>query len=79
MALRRQKSRKQRAADLAANYLNLKAGGKAAKAAKGTAVTVTKKAPSRRVKVLAGAGVAAVALVAVKLLRGGGDSGAQTA
>jgi hypothetical protein len=83
MALRRkQKSRKQQAAELAADYLKLKAAGKAAKtaggAAKGTAVVVaTKSSKKTRVAVLAGAGVLAV--VAAKLVRGHGHSEPATA
>jgi hypothetical protein len=74
MALRRQKSRKQRVADLAVDYLKLKAAGKAAKgakkAAKGTAVyKVAKKTPVvKRLPVIAGAVVAAA--VAAKVLTG---------
>jgi hypothetical protein len=81
MALRKQKSRKQQAADLAVSYLKLKAAGKAAKgarkAAKGTAVyKVAKKTPFvKRIPVIVGAGVAA--LVATKVVRGrGGDAAA---
>jgi hypothetical protein len=75
MALRRQKSRKQQVTDLAADYLKLKAAGKAAKgakkAAKGTAVYKTaKKTPVvKRVPVIAGAVVVAAA-VAAKVIIG---------
>jgi len=74
MALRRQKSRKQQVADLAVDYLKLKAAGKAAKgatkAAKGTAVyKVAKKTPVvKRIPVVLGAGLATLA--AVKVVRG---------
>ena len=74
MALRRQKSRKQQVTDLAADYLKLKAAGKAAKgakkAAKGTAVyKVSKKTPVvKRVPIIIGAVVAAA--VAAKVLSG---------
>ena len=78
MALRRQKkSRGQQVVDLAADYLKLKAAGKAAKgagkAAKGTAVyKVAKKTPVvKRVPVILGAGVAAVAALWVVRSRGG--------
>jgi hypothetical protein len=74
MALRRQKSRKQQVADLAVDYLKLKAAGKAAKgakkAAKGTAVyKVGKKTPVvKRLPLIAGAALAAA--VAAKVLSG---------
>jgi hypothetical protein len=79
---RRQKSKKQQVAELAADYLKLKAAGKAAKtagtAAKGTAVVVaTKSSKKARIGMLAGA--AAAALVAVKLVRGHGHSEPATA
>jgi hypothetical protein len=78
MALRRQKSRKQRMADLAVNYLKIKTATKAAKgakkAAKGTAAyKVAKKTPGvRRIPVVLGAGLAALA--AAKVVRGRGHS-----
>ena len=74
MALRKQKSRKQQVADLAVDYLKIKAAGKAAKgakkAAKGTAVyKVAKKTPVvKRIPVVLGAGLAA--LVTVKVVKG---------
>jgi len=74
MALRRQKSRKQQVAELAADYLKIKAAKKAAKgagkAAKGTAVyKVAKKTPVvKRIPVVLGAGIATLA--AVKIVRG---------
>jgi len=74
MALRRQKSRKQQVAELAADYLKVKAVTKTAKgakkAAKGTAVyKVAKKTPIvKRIPVILGAGVATLA--AVKIVRG---------
>src|SRR3954454_21746863 len=74
MALRRQKSRKQQVADLAVDYLKLKAAGKAAKgakkAAKGTAVYKTaKKTPGlKRLPLTNGAAVPAA--VAAKVLPG---------
>jgi hypothetical protein len=74
----KQKSKKQQAGDLVANYLKLKTAGKAAKgakkAAKGTAVyQVSKRTPMvKRIPLLVGAGIAA--LVATKVVRGrGGD------
>ena len=76
MALRKQKSRKQQAAELAVDYLKIKTATKAAKgakkAAKGTAVyKVAKKTPIvKRIPVVVGAGVAA--LVATKLVKGRG-------
>jgi hypothetical protein len=78
MALRRQKSRKQQVADLAVDYLKIKAAGKAAKgagkAAKGTAVyKVAKKTPIvKRIPVVLGAALATFA--AVKVARGRGHS-----
>jgi hypothetical protein len=83
MALRRQKSRKQQVAELAADYLKVKAvtkGAKGAKkAAKGTAVyKVAKKTPIvKRIPVIVGAGVAALA--AVKVARGRSHSEPSTA
>ena len=83
MALRRQKSRKQQVAELAVDYLKIKAATKAAKgakkAAKGTAVyKVASKTPVvKRIPVLLGAGVATFA--AVKLVRGRGHSEPATA
>jgi hypothetical protein len=72
MALRKRKSRKQQAADLAVGYLKLKAVGKAAKGAKKAA---TKTPVVKRIPVLVGAGVAAI--VATKVVRGrGGDAAA---
>jgi len=74
MALRKQKSRKQQAAELAVDYLKIKTATKAAKgakkAAKGTAVyKVAKKTPIvKRIPVIVGAGVAAV--VATKVVKG---------
>ncbi len=76
MALRKQKSRKQQAAELAVDYLKIKTATKAAKgakkAAKGTAVyKVAKKTPIvKRIPVIVGAGVAAV--VATKVVKGRG-------
>ena len=72
MALRKQKSRKQQAADLAVDYLKIKA-------AKGTAVyKVAKKTPVvKRIPVIVGAGVATLA--AVKVVRGRSHSETATA
>jgi hypothetical protein len=78
--LRRQKSKKQKAADAITGYLKLKTASKAAKgagkAAKGTAVQVSKRTSWRsRIPMIAGAGLAALA--AFKLTRGrGGDPAA---
>jgi hypothetical protein len=78
MVLRRQKSRKQQVAELAADYLKIKAARKAAKgaskAAKGTAVyKVAQKTPFvKRIPVVVGAGIATLA--AVKIVRGRGQS-----
>jgi hypothetical protein len=83
MALRRQKSRKQQVAELAADYLKVKAVTKTAKgakkAAKGTAVyKVAKKTPIvKRIPVILGAGVATLA--AVKVVRGRSHSEPSTA
>jgi hypothetical protein len=82
MALRRQKSRKQQVADLAVDYLKLKAAGKAAKGAKETAKgTAVYKAASKtplvkRIPVVVGAAVAA--LVATKVVKGRGGQPAAT-
>jgi hypothetical protein len=78
MALRRQKSRRERVTRVAADYLKLKAAGKAAKGAgkgakktaKGTAVAVRKSSKAKRAGLLAGAGV--LAIVAAKLVHGRG-------
>ena len=78
MSLRRNKSKKARAADALGTYLKVKAAGKAAKgakkAAKGTAVyKVAKKTPIvKRIPVVVGAGVAA--LVATKVVKGRGGN-----
>ena len=83
MALRKQKSRKQQAAELAVDYLKIKTATKAAKgagkAAKGTAVyKVAKKTPVvKRIPVIVGAGVATLA--AVKVVRGRSHSETATA
>jgi hypothetical protein len=77
MVLRRQKSRRDRVTQVAADYLKLKAAGKAAKGAgkgakktaKGTAVAIRKSSKAKRAgAVAAGAGVLAV--VAAKLIHG---------
>jgi hypothetical protein len=79
MALRKQKSRKQQVAELAADYLKVKAVSKTAKgatkAAKGTAVyKVAKKTPVvKRIPVVLGAGIAAFAAVKFARSRGGGQ------
>jgi hypothetical protein len=79
MALRRQKSRKQQVAELASDYLKVKAVTKTAKgakkAAKGTAVyKVAKKTPMvRRIPVILGAGLATLAAVKVVRSRSGGE------
>lgn len=77
MVLRRRKTKKQQAADLLTNYLKLKAASKAAKgagkAAKGTAVTVSKRTSWRsRIPIIAGAGIAALAVLKLAH-RGGGE------
>jgi hypothetical protein len=83
MALRRKKSRKEQVMDLLATYLKLQAAKKAAKgarkAAKGTAAyQVAKRTPLvKRIPLVLGAGAAA--FVATRVLRGGGDDGAQPA
>jgi hypothetical protein len=82
MALRRRKSRKSQVTDLLETYLKLQAAKKAAKgarkAAKGTAVyKVAKKTPVvKRIPVIAGAGLAAVAAVVAMKRAGGGDDSA---
>jgi hypothetical protein len=87
MRFRRRKSRAAHVADLAADYLKLRAATKATKgaakgakkAAKGTAVyEVAKKTPVWRTVPVVGAGVVA-AVVAVKKLRGGDDPAASPA
>jgi hypothetical protein len=76
--LRRQKSKKQQASDLLGGYL--RPAGKAAKgakkAAKGTALQVSKRKPfAKRIPFVVGA--AAAALIATKVVRGrGGDPAA---
>jgi hypothetical protein len=91
MALRRNKSRSQKLADLAAGYLKLQAVRKtgkgaakgAKKAAKGTAAyQVAKRTPVvKRIPVVAAAvaGASAVAVVVTKKLRGGNDGAPATA
>jgi hypothetical protein len=79
MALRRQKSRKQQVAELAGDYIKFKAVTKTAKgakkAAKGTAVyKVAKKTPVvKRLPVVLGAGLAALAAVKIARSRSGGE------
>ena len=82
MALRKQKSRKQQVAELATDYLKVKAVSKTAKgakgakkAAKGTAVyKVAKKTPVvKRIPVVLGAGVATLAAVKIVRSRSGGE------
>jgi hypothetical protein len=80
--LRKKQSRKERILRIAADYLKLKAAGKAAKTAgtgvsktaKGTAVAV-RKSPKAKTAGIAGAvaGAGVLALVAAKLIRGGGE------
>jgi hypothetical protein len=81
MALRRNKSKKARAADALGTYLKFKAAGKAAKgakkAAKGTAAyQVAKRTPVIKRVPLILAGAAAAAFVALKLRSGGGEPAA---
>jgi len=83
MTFRRRKSRTAKAADMLGTYLKLKAASKAAKgarkAAKGTAAyQVAKRTPIvKRIPLVVGAGAAA--FLATRVLRGGGDDGAQPA
>jgi hypothetical protein len=85
MALRRRKSRKSQVIDLLETYLKLQAAKKATKgatkAAKGTAVyKVAKKTPVvKRIPVIVGAGLAAVAAVVAIKRAGGGDESAPSA
>jgi hypothetical protein len=80
MALRRQKSRRERITGIAADYLKLKAAGKAAKGAgkgakktaKGTAVAIRKSSKVKRAGALA-AGAGVLAVVAAKLIHGRGE------
>ena len=77
MTLRRNKSKKARAADALGTYLKVKTAGKAAKgakkAAKGTAAyQVAKRTPVVKRVPLIVAGAAAAVFVALKV-RGGGD------
>jgi hypothetical protein len=75
MALRRQKSRRERITQVAADYLKLKAAGKAAKGAgkgakktaKGTAVAIRKSSKAKRAGAMA-AGAGILAVVAAKLV-----------
>jgi hypothetical protein len=82
MALRRQKSRKQQVAELAADYLKFKAVSKTAKgatkAAKGTAVykAASKTPVVKRIPVVLGAGLATLAAVKVVRSRSGGEASA---
>jgi hypothetical protein len=81
MTLRRNKSKKARAADALGTYLKLKTAGKAAKgakkAAKGTAAyQVAKRTPVVKRVPLIVAGAAAAAFVALKLRGGGGEPAA---
>jgi hypothetical protein len=83
MIRRKQKSRKQQVADLAVDYMKLRAATKVAKgagkgakkAAKGTAVyKVAKKTPVvKRIPVILGAGLATFAAVKVVRSRSGGE------
>jgi len=78
MSLRRNKSKKARAADALGTYLKVKAAGKAAKgakkAAKGTAVyQVAKRTPVVKRVPLILAGAAAAVFVAFKVRGGGGE------
>ena len=68
MALRKQKSRKQQVAELAADYLKVKAVTKTAKGAGKAASKAPKKIP-----IMIGAGVAALAAVTIVRKRGGGE------
>jgi hypothetical protein len=83
MVFRKQKSRKQQVAELATDYLKVKAvtktakgaGKGAKKAAKGTAVyKVAEKTPIvKRIPLVLGAGIAALAAVKIVRSRGGGE------
>jgi len=68
MALRKQKSRKQQVAELAADYLKFKAVTKTAKGAGKTAAKTPKKIP-----VMIGAGIAALAAIKIVRSRSGGE------
>ena len=68
MAFRKQKSRKQQAAELAADYLKVKAVTKTAKGAGKAASKAPKKIP-----IMIGAGVAALAAVMIARSRSGGE------
>jgi hypothetical protein len=81
MTLRRNKSKKARAADALGTYLKVKAAGKAAKgakkAAKGTAAyQVAKRTPLVKRVPLVLAGAAAAVFVAFKVKGGGGEQAA---
>jgi hypothetical protein len=81
MTLRRNKSKKARAADALGTYLKFKAAGKAAKgakkAAKGTAAyQVAKRTPVVKRVPLVLAGAAAAAFVAMKARGGSGEPAA---
>jgi hypothetical protein len=83
MTLRRNKSKKARAADALGTHLKVKAAGKAAKgakkAAKGTAAyQVAKRTPVVKRVPLIIAGAAAAVFVALKLRGGGGQPAATT-
>ena len=83
MTLRRNKSKKARAADALGTYLKVKTAGKAAKgakkAAKGTAAyQVAKRTPVVKRVPLILAGAAAAVFVALKVRGGGGEPAATT-
>jgi hypothetical protein len=74
MALRKQKSRKQQVAELAADYLKVKAVTKTAKGAgKGAKKVATKTPLVKRIPVVLGAGLATFAAVKFARSRGGGE------
>ena len=89
MALRRRKSKKSQVVDLLETYLKLQAARKATKgatkgarkAAKGTAVyQVAKRTPVvKRIPLIVGAGVAAVAAIVVTKSRSSDDDSAPAA
>jgi hypothetical protein len=79
MTLKRRKSKKAKAAELAGDYLKLKAAGKAAKGAgkatKGFVAFKGTKGLVKRLPVIAGVGAAIGAtFAAAKVIRGGGDA-----
>jgi hypothetical protein len=83
MKLKRRKSKKAKAAEIAGDYLKLKAAGKAAKGAgkatKGIVAYKGTKGLVKRLPVIAGVGATiGAAFAAAKVIRGGGEEASTT-